>query len=106
MYGAYYGSGANNTNTTYTWSSTTGETFINGVSQGTPGGNRVFMTVWDGGGIDTYDMSNYTNGVTIDLNPGGWSITSDAQRAFLGFDGTNNRYANGTVYNALLFGGN
>ena len=84
MYGAYYGSLSNNTDTTYTWSATTGETFINGVGQGTPGGNKVFMTVWDGGGIDTYDMSNYSGGVTIDLNPGGWSITSDAQRANLG----------------------
>jgi serralysin len=106
MYGAYYGALSNNTNTTYTWSATTGETFINGVGQGTPGGNTVFMTVWDGGGIDTYDMSNYGGGVSINLAPGGWSITSEAQRAFLGFDGTSNRYANGTVYNSLLFGGN
>jgi serralysin len=100
MYGAYYGS--NSGNTTYTWSSTTGQTFINGVSQGTPGGNKVFMTVWDGGGVDTYDMSNYGGGVTINLNPGESSITSDAQRAQLG----GGNQAQGTVYNSLLFQGN
>jgi serralysin len=102
MYGAYYGASSNNTNTTYTWNSATGATSINGVSQGTPGGNKVFMTVWDGGGIDTYDMSNYAGGVTINLNPGESSITSDAQRANLG----GGNQAQGNVYNALLFAGN
>ena len=100
MYGADYGT--NNGATTYTWSATTGETFINGVSQGTPGGNKVFMTVWDGGGVDTYDMSNYAGSVTINLAPGGWSITAEAQRADLG----SAVLANGTVYNSLLFQGN
>jgi len=108
MYGAYYGSHAGNT--VYQWSPTTGEMFVNEagggfVAQGTPGGNRVFMTIWDGNGVDTYDMSNYSNNVSIDLTPGSWSITSQTQRAFLGFDGVNNHYANGTVYNALLFNG-
>jgi serralysin len=99
MYGAFYGTNAGNT--TYSWSATTGETFINGVSQGTPGGNQVFMTVWDGGGIDTYDMFNFSRGVTINLAPGASSITSEAQRAYLG----NSHYAEGTVYNSLLFNG-
>ena len=102
MYGANYGAGANNTNTVYTWSATTGQTFINGVSQGTPGGNKIFMTVWDGGGIDAYDMSNFGGGVSVDLNPGSLSITSDAQRAQLG----GGNQAQGNVYNSLLFGGN
>lgn len=97
MYGAYYG--ANAGKTTYSWSSTTGETFINGVSQGMPGANRVFMTVWDGGGNDTYDMSNYKTGVQIDLGPGHWCVTSQVQRANLG-DG---HKAHGTVHNAFLF---
>ena len=100
MYGAYYGS--NNGATTYSWSSTTGQTFINGVSQGTPGGNKIFMTVWDGGGVDTYDMSNFGGGVTINLNPGSSSITSDVQRAQLG----GGNQAQGNVYNSLLFNGN
>ncbi len=75
MYGADYTT--NSGNSVYTFSSTTGEMFINGVGQGQPGGgsggasaNRIFRTVWDGGGSDTYDLSNYTTGVTINLNPG------------------------------------
>ncbi|MDP3548644.1 MAG: hypothetical protein Q8S29_20920, partial [Phreatobacter sp.] len=47
MYGADFTT--NSGNTTYTFSSTTGEMFINGVGQGAPGGNRVFLTIWDGG---------------------------------------------------------
>jgi Ca2+-binding RTX toxin-like protein len=105
MYGADFNTNASNT--TYTWSPTTGEMFVNGVGQGAPGGgiagsaNRVFLTIWDGGGNDTYDMSNYTNNVTIDLTPGSWSITSDTQRANLGA----NHFAQGTVYNAMQFNG-
>src|SRR5207237_1723307 len=63
MYGADYTTNA--TNTTYTFSSTTGEMFINGVGQEAPGhghggaANRVFRTIWDGGGVDTYNFSNY-----------------------------------------------
>jgi serralysin len=101
LYAASYDTGSNNTNSTYTWSETTGQTFINGVSQGTPGGNKVFVTVWDGGGIDTYDMSNFGDGVTINLNPGTSSTTSIAQRAQLGAG----HQATGNVYNALLFNG-
>ena len=105
MYGANFNT--NNTNSVYTWNAVTGEMSINGVGQGAPnngaGGssNRVFLTVWDGGGTDTYDMSNYGGGVTIDLTPGGWSITSAVQLANLG-DG---HIARGNVFNALQFGG-
>ncbi len=82
-----------------------GSMFINGVAQLAPGGgaggsaNRVFETVWDGNGIDTYDLSNYTTGVTINLNPGASSITSSTQIAYLG----NGHYAQGNVYNAYLY---
>jgi serralysin len=48
MYGANYAT--NSGNTVYTWSPTTGAMSINGVSQGTPGANRILLTVWDGGG--------------------------------------------------------
>ena len=47
-----------------------------GVGQGAPGANRVFMTVWDGGGTDTYDFSSYATGVTADLRPGAWTIAT------------------------------
>ena len=100
LYGADYTT--NNGSTTYTWSPTTGQMFIDGVGQGAPGANKVFLTIWDGGGTDTYDMSNYTTGVTIDLAPGSWSVTSQAQRANLG----SGNLAHGTVYNALLYNGN
>ena len=60
FYGANYGATAHNTDTTYSWSSTTGQEFIDGAGQGTPDNNFVLMTLWDGGGIDTYDLSNYT----------------------------------------------
>jgi serralysin len=98
LYGAYYGT--NSGNTVYTWSPTTGETFVNGVSQGTPGGNKVFLTIWDGGGNDTYDFSNYTTNLNIDLNPGGW-INLGTQIANLG----NNHTANGNIYNAFMVNG-
>ena len=53
MYGANFAT--QNGNTTYRWSPTTGEMFIDGVGQGAPVANRIFQTVWDGGGNDTYD---------------------------------------------------
>src|SRR3712207_6110204 len=61
LYGANYNT--NSGDTAYAWSPTTGETFINGVGQGAPGANRIFLTIWDGGGTDTYDLSNYGGGV-------------------------------------------
>lgn len=102
LYGADFT--ANAGNTTYSWNRTTGEMSINGVGQGTPGANRVFLTIWDGNGIDTYDMSNYTSKVTINLSPGSFSITSQAQLAVLNTeDGVK---ARGNVFNALQFNGN
>ena len=38
--------------------------------QGAPGANQVYMTVWDGGGNDTYDFSNYAAGLRVSLQPG------------------------------------
>ena len=75
LYGANYDYRSGDT--TYTWSPTTGEEFVNGAGQGAPGGNTVFMTVWDGGGNDTFDFSNYSAGslgATIDLRPGSYSM--------------------------------
>ena len=58
MYGANFN--YNSGNTVYTFSPTTGEMFVNGVGQGTPEDNHIFRTIWDGNGVDTYDLSNYT----------------------------------------------
>ncbi|MBN8552229.1 MAG: hypothetical protein J0L52_04980 [Caulobacterales bacterium] len=97
MYGADFTTNASDT--TYSWSPTTGEMFINGVGQGAPGANRVFLTIWDGGGNDVYDFSNYTSRVMVDLSPGATSTTSSVQLAYLG-DGN---YARGNVFNALQY---
>ncbi len=103
LYGADFttNSGA----TTYTWSTTTGEMSINGVGQGAPTANIILRTVWDGNGIDTYDLSNYATDLSIDLNPGAFSTFSDAQlanhRAYSGGYAP----AAGNVANALLYNG-
>ena len=105
MYGADFS--YNNNDTVYVWSPTSGEMFVNGVGQGAPGGgiggaaNRTFLTVWDGGGTDTYYMGNYSTNVTINLNPEAWSVTSDSQLAYLG----SGHYAQGNVYNAMQYNG-
>jgi len=102
IYGANYATNAGNT--TYSWSPTTGEMFINGVGQGAPGGNQILLTIWDGGGTDTYSFSNYTTKLSIDLQPGAWTITSQEQRAQLRWDGS--KLAVGNIANALLSQGN
>ena len=101
LYGANFGT--NSGDTVYSWSPTTGEEFINGVGQGAPTGNKISMTLWDGGGNDTYDLSNYTTDLSINLQPGQFSTFSTAQlvnhRARTG--GT--APAVGNVANALLY---
>jgi serralysin len=100
MYGADFG--YNSGNSMYTFSTTTGEMFIDGVGQGTPGANRIFRTVWDGNGIDTYNFGNYTTNLRVDLTPGGWSdlaVETNFQRAEL----NTNIYARGHVFNALIY---
>jgi serralysin len=107
LYGANYTT--NDGNTTYSWSATSGEMFIadgGGASnqgQGAPGANRIFLTVWDGGGIDTYDFSNYTTNLKVDLQPGAWTTTSTTQLARLDYYGSNTRLAAGNIANALLY---
>ncbi|MGK9170367.1 M10 family metallopeptidase C-terminal domain-containing protein [Inquilinus limosus] len=102
MYGADFST--NSGNTVYSWSPTTGETFVNGSIAIDPGGNRIFATIWDGGGIDTYDLSNYTTNLNLDLTPGGHSVFSSTQLAYLG-GGPNSGYARGNIFNALQFNG-
>lgn len=101
MYGANYAT--NSGNTTYTWNPGTGEMFVNGIGQGAPGGNRIFQTIWDGGGADTYDFSNYATNLTVNLAPGAWSTTSATQLAKLHYYGT--QIAVGSIANALLYNG-
>jgi serralysin len=109
MYGADFT--ANATNTTYTFSTTTGEMFINGAGQGVPYSNRIFRTIWDGDGVDTYNFSNYTTSLSIDLTPGGWvdlDRFGNFQRANLGGGtggGLHAGHARAHIFNALQFGG-
>jgi Ca2+-binding RTX toxin-like protein len=79
LYGANYNT--NSGDTVYTFSQTTGEMFVNGVGQGAPAGNKILLTIWDGGGNDTIDASNYAGGVTVDLRPGEFSTLDQAQLA-------------------------
>lgn len=101
LYGADYTT--NGGNTTYSWSPTTGEMFIDGAGQGAPGANRIFLTVWDGGGADTYDFSSFTTDLDVNLRPGQWTTTSTAQLAKLHYDGS--EIATGNIANALLANG-
>lgn len=102
MYGANFNT--NSGNTTYSFSTDTGQMFVNGVGQGVPGGNNIFRTIWDGNGIDTYNFSNYKTDLAIDLAPGGWTdldVGGNEQRAKLGPE----KYARGHVFNALQYRG-
>jgi serralysin len=82
LYGANYTT--NNGDTRYTWD---------------PAGGKIFETLWDGGGNDTYDLSNYSTNLSIDLRPGAASLFSTTQQADL-LDG---HYAAGNIYNAYLY---
>jgi serralysin len=103
MYGANFN--YNSGDTVYRWSPDTGEMFVHGVGQGAPSANRIFMTIWDGGGTDTYDFSNYSTNLSIHLTPGEWSSTAGDfayQRADLG----DSHIPAGNIANAQLYQGN
>lgn len=102
MYGANYE--VNDGNTVYRWTPDSGRTLVNGGIGLDPGGNRIFTTIWDGGGRDTYDLSAYSTGVSVNLSPGAVSVFSGKQLADLG-GGPNGGHARGNVFNALLHDG-
>ncbi|HEV7251657.1 MAG TPA: M10 family metallopeptidase [Mesorhizobium sp.] len=101
LYGANFAT--NGGDTTYRWSPSTGEFFVNGVGQGAPAANRILQTVWDGGGVDTYDFSNHGGALKVDLRPGEWTTTSFAQLAQLHYNGS--KPAIGNIANALQYNG-
>ncbi|MCG7392246.1 M10 family metallopeptidase C-terminal domain-containing protein [Microvirga sp. ACRRW] len=110
MYGANYKFRSDDT--VYNWSPHTGEVFVNGISKGRVGDglsstkehNKILQTIWDGGGSDTYDLSNYVTDLKVSLAPGEYSTFSQDQRTYLGRVGPNaeSYSARGNVYNALL----
>lgn len=99
MYGADFTT--NSGDNVYSWAPGSGNTMIDGSAAITPGGNRIFLTIWDGGGEDTYDFSAYSSDLSIDLRPGHYSKTGAGQAANLG----HGHYADGNVYNAFQYDG-
>lgn len=105
MYGADFTT--NSENTVYSWKPGSGDTFVNGAIGVDADKNRIFATIWDGGGEDTYNLSAYSSDLSIDLRPGEFSIFKKSQLADLDqFSNNKNRFASGNIYNALLFEGN
>lgn len=82
----------------YSWDPATGERFLNGLGRGQPQGGRVFETVVDGGGWDTYDFSAHTEDLSINLLPGAASKLALSLTPRLG----SGSLARGNVSNALL----
>jgi serralysin len=104
----YYGANFGNVgkNFTYSWNRSTGQEFINGQGQGEPLIDTVFETVWTGGATSTYDLSNYNDDAWLDMRPGQFMKFSNGQLNELGLkDDAVPEYAQGNVYNALLFNG-
>ncbi|MGR3564207.1 MAG: M10 family metallopeptidase [Heliomarina sp.] len=99
LYGADFD--ANAGDTVYRWDPEKGETMIDGKAAIAPATNKIFATIWDGDGTDTYDLSAYRKPVDVDLAPGGHSLFSLDQAAGLG----NGNYASGNIYNALQYDG-
>ncbi|RXF73674.1 M10 family metallopeptidase C-terminal domain-containing protein [Hansschlegelia zhihuaiae] len=90
-------------NTVYSWNEKTGAYFIDGKQQWTPFDDVVFMTIWDGNGNDTYDLSNYRSDMTVDLAPGGW-VDFGTQTAQLEVkSGKVTQESRANVFNALLY---
>lgn len=99
LYGADYTT--NSGDTVYRWMPGSGQTVVDGAVALAPGGSKIFATIWDGGGTDTFDLSAYQTDMTIRLEPGESSVFDVAQLAQLG-SGTP---AQGNIYNALLHQG-
>ena len=90
--------------TVYRFDPLTGAMTVNGASAGVPGANRVFRTIWDGGGSDTIDLSAYASNLDIDLNPGkgiDLDVGGTLQRAQLAAG----VYAAHHIYMSLLYNG-
>jgi serralysin len=107
MYGANFS--AVGQRLAYSWSPTTGEMFINGVSQGAPATNTIFETIWTAGATSTYDLRNFAQNQVDDMRPGGWMLFSSNQLANLNAGSpakpNGDIYARANVYNSLLYAG-
>lgn len=103
IYGANFS--AQSSDTFYRFDETTGVMSINGVAQDSLAGPRIFRTIWDGGGNDTYDFSNFSKSARVDLRAGEGSIVDTALLAVLDASKLNPASASANVYNADLYQG-
>ena len=102
MYGANFNNHAENT--TYTWNPVTGEQSINGQGGGPIAIKAIVASLWDGGGVDTYDLSNFTTNMKIDLRPGQWSLFSaNLMEAYPGSASHASPSLPGNLANAYLY---
>ena len=99
LYGANFETRSGDT--TYSFDPSDGRMIIDGVAQSPKSGSKIFCTIWDGNGHDTYDFSNFISEQKIDLTPGGWSTLDSTKLPNLG-DGI---VADGSVFNARLYYG-
>ena len=101
MYGANYHEQSGDTR--YTWDPVTGAESVNGAVALVPASNKICMTIWDGGGVDTYDFSNYSGqyktNLMVDLQPGNWSTISTSRLPSL----TTGFHLPGNIANAFLY---
>ncbi|ESQ88929.1 hypothetical protein ABAC460_14200 [Asticcacaulis sp. AC460] len=106
LYGADFTTQAGNT--VYSFNATTGQMYVNNVAQAMPtqsgGAGKIFRTIWDGGGTDTYNFYNFTTNQSINLDPGAWSTMNTVQLADLRpLDSAVTVNAPGNLANALLY---
>ena len=108
MYGADFG--PNSATTVYSWDAFSGEILVNvsssanvaSVRAGGPA-NRIFLTIWDGGGKDTYDVSNYIRQCSDRSDAPEVSLGSHRDKLARKTD--NELDVNGNVYNAFQYQG-
>jgi serralysin len=104
MYGANFGVGSNEGDSVYQFNRRTGEMSVDGFGFSGSYNSKILLTVWDGGGRDTYDFGNFAADQTVDLRPGGWSTFSPGQLANLSLGQPGPPHlARGNVANALLY---
>jgi serralysin len=65
-------------------------------------GNKIFETVWTQGATATYDLSNFTDNQLDNMNPGQWMMFSAAQLALLDSQAGTPQYAPTHTYYALF----
>jgi serralysin len=99
MYGADFETNAGDT--VYSWKQGEGHTYVDGDRAIRTGGDVIFATIWDGGGVDTYDLSKFKSALNINLEPGEASVFSHSQLSDLG----RGHKASGNIYNALQYEG-